>query len=216
MRLTNWFWGRGNHNPCSMVNVESANLFNICKKELLNYRANHSCEIHWTDFPSSWFPFQVHKDLISMSQRWVWTARTLGLLVQFAWFHHFLFFNGLLRLWSPHRKTNETGPSIEYAVNECFRKHEWNSPMEKLCPLCPEHVLQQNLLDYTRRIADQAQLTGSNNLKRHSSSYMTEYIWRNDKFQPWSGQISELHKNSAKLLTCSQHFSRLLLQNLGC
>lgn len=36
MKLKNWFPKRGNHNPCLMVNVEFANLFNIYKMKLLN------------------------------------------------------------------------------------------------------------------------------------------------------------------------------------
>jgi hypothetical protein len=53
-------------------------------EQIIPVRFTELTSHHWTDFPSSWFPFQVHKDLISMSQRSVWTARTLGLLVQFA------------------------------------------------------------------------------------------------------------------------------------
>lgn len=82
--------------------------------------------------------------------------------------------------------------------------------VKKSCPLCPEFVLQQNLLYYTRRIVDHwAQLTGSNNWKRQRWSYiytlcMAKLIW-----------ISKLHKYSAKVLPCSWHVSGLLMQKLG-
>jgi len=48
-------------------------------EQIIPVRFTELTSHHWTDFPSSWFPFQVHKDFISMSQRSVWTARTLGL-----------------------------------------------------------------------------------------------------------------------------------------